>query len=242
MPACLPCTAHDGGTRSYLNSAPDCWRLQTVTVLQIVSITAYCGTWPSQEKLHPNEYIPLMSPDHRTTALRWRGDQPRYKILLLLLASVGSVAWWRTAGPLATGMERRTLRPHRCHHTRTPHLWRHGGDLSSIIQTQGSYNWCLEYHSYLLTPWIEARSVGDVTTQTSLISARSTNSKSHCWDVMNTQITRAAINSADGDLAHNAIDTQYTHQRREGCFCVFTLMLRIKWEMVEIFLARKYTK
>ena len=27
-----------------------------------------------------------------------------------------------------------------------------GGDLSSILQIQGSYNWCLEYHSSLLTP------------------------------------------------------------------------------------------
>ena len=51
---------------------------------------------------------------------------------------------------------------------------------------------------------------------------------------MNTQITRAAINSADGDLAHNAIDTHITGEN-----AVFTLMLRIKWEMVEIFLARK---
>ena len=30
---------------------------------------------------------------------------------------------------------------------------------------------------------------------------------------MNTQITRAAINSADGDLAHNAIDTHITGEK-----------------------------
>ena len=39
------------------------------------------------------------------------------------------------------------------------------------------------------------------------------NSQSHYRDVMNTQITRAAINSADGDLAHNAIDTHITGEK-----------------------------
>ena len=158
VPACLPCTALmvvRGHIWILHLTAGDCrlWLCcRFLASLLIVARDRHKKDFIQMSIYH----IPQVSLERwKTTALSWRGDQPRYKILLLLLASVGSVAWWRTAGPLATGMEGdgedrgrtavTTPAPRTCGATEE------GGDLSSIIQIQGSYNWCLEYHSYLLT-------------------------------------------------------------------------------------------